>query len=123
MSNVSSEPKGPRASGFPARGPQVAWGPAAALGLTVLVFMGAQVIAAILLASALGADGDWLDSIAGQFYFVLLSDGLILLMLWAFLRRRRAPLSQLGFGRRPVWLDGAGAVLGYLVYFGYFLNA
>lgn len=123
MSNASSEIDQPK-SGFRRRGAQVSWGPAAAIIVTVLTFLGAQLFAAVIVAGFLGNDNpDWLEDISGQFYFVLLSDGLILLALWAFLKRRRAAISQLGFARRPIWRDIGLAVLGYLAYFGLLIAA
>jgi membrane protease YdiL (CAAX protease family) len=123
MSNVSSDMEPPK-RGFGRRGPEVSWGPLSAVIVTVLVFLGAQIAAAIILAGFLGGDNpEWLDDISGQFYFVLLSDSLILLALWAFLRRRRAGPRQLGLGRRPVWRDIGLAVLGYLAYFGLLIAA
>lgn len=123
MSSASSELDQPKGS-FGRRGPAVSWGPLSAIVVTVLTFFGAQMLAAVIVAGFLGSDNpEWLEDISGQFYFVLLSDGLILLAIWAFLRRRRAGLDQLGFARRPIWRDVGLAVLGYLAYFGLLIAA
>lgn len=119
MSAASSE----QSTKFPARGPSVAWGPMAALVVTVLALIGSQLLAGILLVSIYSGGGrqGWLDSTAGQFYFVLLSDLLIISTIWLFLRGRRAKLADVGWSRKPVWLDIGLALLGYVAYFGVFL--
>jgi membrane protease YdiL (CAAX protease family) len=123
MSDVSSEHVEPPRH-FPARRPDAAWGPVAALFVTILSFFGAQSLALMTLLAITGIgqlNEEWLTETSGQFYFVLLSDGLILLAVWGFLRHRRAKISQLGLARRPSWLDTGYAILGYLVYFLLFL--
>ncbi len=122
MSNASSEEPHPDMS--PAAKQATPWGPAAAIIVAVLAFFGAQALAGIILsilASQAGLPISLIDTkdnqIAGQFYFVVLSDALMLSVVWFFLRSRRARLRQVGFGRRPVWKDVGVAVVGYLVYF------
>lgn len=122
MSNASSD-KTTKPGGFPPTGPQVPWGPAMAIIASIVLFIGAQVLAGIILAIVLAAMGlsgglaeNWLDSIAGNFVFVTISDVMILLLIWLLLRRRKSNLRQLGFGRRPVWMDIGRALLGYIVY-------
>ena len=119
MSAASSE----QSTKFPAHGPAVAWGPMAALVVTVVALIGSQLLAGILLVSIYSGGGrqEWLGTTAGQFYFVLLSDALIVSVIWLFLRGRRAQLADLGWSRKPAWLDIGLALLGYLVYFGAFL--
>ncbi len=109
---------------FPAARPAVAWGPAAALVVTALAFVGAQVIAGVLLTLISGTTSlsdAWLTSTAGQFYFVLISDILIFLAILAFVHSRGAKLGSLGLARNPAWRDLGYALLGYAVYFGIFL--
>lgn len=120
MSNASSRHKGekelPAADDKPASVP----GPLSPIIVTVLSFFGAQFMAAASLFVAVGITGlgdDWLESTAGQFYYVLLSDVFIVLIIWAFLRHMKSGLSQVGFGRLPAWKDLGLALLGYGVYF------
>jgi membrane protease YdiL (CAAX protease family) len=123
MSNVSSDYKDQKQS-FPARGPQVPWGPAAAVVFSILVFFGAQILATIVIISILvalgvvGAQGEaWFMTAAGQFYFVLITDAIIVPAVWLMLRSRRASFRQLGFGRRPIWRDLVMALSLYAIYF------
>src|SRR5690606_15424290 len=91
-----------------------------ALVITVLTYFGAQALAAMVLvaAAAAGIIGTNLQATtAGQFFFVFISDAIILLAIWAFLRGKKNVLKYLGFGRRPSWGDATMASVGYLVYF------
>lgn len=115
MSDVSSNKTG---SEFPERGPAVAWGPAASIAVTILSLFGGQFLAGFVIASAAGVS---LTSTIGQFCFVLISDVLILLAIWAFLRGRKAKFSDIGFARKPAWKDLGYALLAWLVYFGVFV--
>lgn len=106
----------------------VAWGPVAAVAYTVVVYFGAQLLAGLLLPIAAILAGLQLSEqdnggIAGQFYFVLLSDAFILLAILLFLRKRKAGMQQLGFSRRPAWLDVGYALIGYASYFALLLTA
>jgi membrane protease YdiL (CAAX protease family) len=103
------------------------WGPGSAVLVTVLAFVGSQVLAGLILGGLLvifgGSLRDLAGSIASQFYYVVISDALILLAIWLFLRSRKANPGQLGFGRRPAWKDLGYALSGYLVYFGLLIVA
>jgi membrane protease YdiL (CAAX protease family) len=119
MSNASSSP-----GHFPVRGQQVPWDPTSAIGISALAFFGAQIVAALVLSVIVGTFGsqvsteNWFNSMAGQFYFVLISDALIMAIIWFFLHKRRAGWQPLGFSRSPVWKDLGYALGGYAVYFG-----
>jgi membrane protease YdiL (CAAX protease family) len=112
MSNASSDhANSPKA--------KPSWGPLSAIVVTVLAFFGSQVIAAFTLAGVtrlLGIEDGWLSTTAGQFYFVVLCDAIILSSVWYFLHRRGVTFKQLGLARRPIWKDLGYAILGYLVY-------
>lgn len=130
MSNDSSEQQSDKPKGFPARGPHVPWGPLSAVVVAALTFFGAQLIAGLVLSLfvlvtgiSVGLAAGGPGAIAGQFYFVLLSDALILLAMWLFLRSRRAKLQQLGFSRRPALTDVGYALLGYAGYFALLIAA
>ena len=122
MSNASSSSGRP--SRFPARGQQVPWDPTSAIGISALAFFGAQIAAALVLSLIIGTFGpqssteSWFSSMAGQFYFVLISDALIMTIIWFFLHKRRVGWQPLGFSRSPVWKDLGYALGGYAVYFG-----
>src|SRR5687768_9927984 len=113
MSNASSKQSpDEQRPGFPSQRHQVAWGPISAIVFTAIVYFGAQFFAGLVLSLvafitglSIGLTDAGPGYIADQFYFVLLSDALILLAIWLFLRKRQASVKQLGFERRPVWLD------------------
>ncbi len=114
MSNASSDLERSESAPTP-RPTALAWGPVSAIVVTVLAFFGAQLLAGIVL--SLGLNEAKSNEIAGQFYFVVFSDALIVLTVWLFLHGRKAQLRQLGFMRHPMWRDIGFALLGYAVYF------
>lgn len=101
----------------------IKWGPLAAIVVSVLVFVISFFVAALIMfaipsalnMSASQAD-QWLSSVGGQFVFVLLAEGLTILGLIIFLRRRGTGLHALGFARSPAWTDIAYAFAGFGVY-------
>lgn len=96
------------------------WGPAAAIMVAVLGFVGAQILAGVVLGAISGFNSSpikLLDTTTGQFYYVLLSDLSILLFVWLFLRKRKARPAQLGLGRKPTWKDAGYAALAYVAYY------
>lgn len=129
MSDASSKPKiktAEKVSGA-AKFSSVPWGPAAAIVVALLTFVGAQIAAALILllgAKLLGISDMqvWLETISAQFAFVLASEGLIILGLWLFLRKRKGTFAQLGFARKPAWKDAGYALAGYLIYFALFAS-
>lgn len=108
---------------------RVHWGPAAAILYTFFLYFGGQFLAGVVLGILAIAFGPSLGleegtpSIAAQFYFVLISDSIMLAALWLFLRARRNGFKQLGFKRGPAWMDAAYVVVGYLVYVGLLIVA
>lgn len=121
MSDVSSKPAG-KWSRFPAKGPNVPWGPTASIVVTFFSYLGSQYLAGFIFLAlvASGILGDQVGTTPGQFFFVLLSYAITLLVIWLFLRKRRANIGQLGMGRRPAWWDMGLALLGFVAYFGMF---
>lgn len=129
MSEDSSKhvPEYPEHTPSKRRSPRVHWGPTAAVLFTFFLYLGGQFLAglalgvlALVFGSSFGLTDD-ASGITAQFYFVLMSDAVMLTALWLFLRARRSGLTQLGFGRKPAWTDASYAVIGYLVYFGLLL--
>lgn len=105
---------------FPARGVHVPWGPSAAILVSLALIVGSQVLIAAIFIPLLVGSGvaeTWFESTIGQFTAILAIDAIILVSLWLFLRSRRASLRQLGFARRPVWLDIGRALVWYGIYF------
>lgn len=111
------------------QGGRAHWGPTAAILYTFFLYFGGQFLAGVALGILAIAFGPSLGlaggapSIAAQFYFVLISDAIMLTALWLFLRARRNSFVQLGFKRKPAWLDAGYAAVGYLVYFGLLIIA
>lgn len=103
----------------------VHWGPTAAILYTFFLYFGGQFFAGFVfgfLSALMGSPTSLSEGgIAGQFYFVLLSDAVIIVALWLFLRSRRNGFRQLGFGRAPAWRDIGLAFAGYITYFGILL--
>lgn len=110
---------------------RVGWGPTSAIFLTFFLYFGAQFFAGVVLAilSAVTSLSFGLSDegspvgIAGQFYFVVISDAAMLLALWLFLRSRRSGFRSLGLARRPAIRDAGYVLAGYAVYFGLLVAA
>jgi membrane protease YdiL (CAAX protease family) len=102
----------------------ITWSPLTAVIVAVVIFLAAQLIAvgALSIYPALrhwpGAMGqDWLtNSVVGQFFFVVVAEGLTVLLLWLFMHWRKAPFRVLGFAR-PKLEDIAYALIGLVIYF------
>jgi membrane protease YdiL (CAAX protease family) len=113
--------------------PKPGWGPVAAIILTIIGFFISQFLAAFLLTLVLALFGgkdvsgpEWLDTILGQFGFVLMSDVFALVIIGWYVRRKqpgglRAASRLIGFSRQPRWHDLGYAALGFVVYFGLLL--
>jgi CAAX protease family protein len=119
----SSQPAKAEANARPKHPHSLPWGPAAAIIVTLAVFVLGQALAAALLAVVLAVSGWqrdhiqlWMSGVSGQFAFVLLAESLTLLGLWLFLRRRKASWRLLGFERRLSGSDAVRAVLTFLIY-------
>ncbi|HET9722146.1 MAG TPA: type II CAAX endopeptidase family protein [Candidatus Saccharimonadales bacterium] len=86
---------------------------------TILIFLFSQFTAAIFVEIILTivhphvSSGFFDNSIAAQFFYVLLAESLaVALVLWV-VRRRGLRLSAIGLGRRPVWGDLLRAIIGF----------
>lgn len=99
------------------------WNPIQTILLTVGVYLSSQLVASSIvltlpLAFGLTQTGIevWLEGAAGQFVFIALIEGLVMLMLWALLRVKKNTFTDIGL----VWptpKDVGLAVLGFGVYF------
>lgn len=107
----------------PSPSPQRSYGPLAAIGVAVLLFLAAQIAASLVLSVYPRAHGwtegqtnDWLNGAYVQFFYVLLAEALTVGGLLWFLRRRKLTLGSLGWKRfRPIHI--AYALAGFGVYF------
>lgn len=107
-----------------AKKPELPWSPAASVIYTLVVYFFGQLIASMVIIVAAHltggsrADQDkWLDtSIAAQFYFVLLTEGITFWAVWWFIRARGATLRIVGW-RAPRWRELLYVVIGFGVYF------
>jgi membrane protease YdiL (CAAX protease family) len=132
MSNESSDdqPKPVQPRNAPQDFKRIPWGPLTAVVVTAVAFLVAQLlggIAAALLPQLFGLSADrtniWLDSVAGQFVFVLISEILTVGVLLLFLKGRKVKPADLGLGRGPRWRDILYVGGGFVVYFGMLIAA
>jgi len=107
MSDVSSRP----VSETPG-----SWGPTPAIVITLLAFIGAQLIAGIWVVGigSIGLRSD--NPITSQFLYVVAADLLMAAIVWQFLRVRKVSLRAVGFLRGPLWKDVAYAVVAFVIY-------
>jgi len=99
------------------------WDPVQTIILTVAVYLSSQLVASLAVLSVPVAFGvtqtglrSWLEGADGQFVFIFLIEGIVLLMLWWLLRFKKSSFKTIGLG----WptMKGVGlAVLGFGVYF------
>lgn len=121
MSTVSSNSSNaPLPPSTPA-GEWPAWG---GVIFIIAVFFAAQVLAGLAVSLyplarhwSSGAANQWLNSsVYGQFVFVLLAEGLVLLAVYWWLRHYRSSWSAIGL-KRPRWSDAGYALIAAPVYY------
>ncbi len=123
MSNVSSKPAA-LLDPEPRNAHGVTWGPAAAVLVSALAMAGAYLTAglvAYMLPHLLGWQPEraakWFDSVSGQFAFLMLAEAAIVVIIWRFLRYRKAQITTLGFKRRPQLMDAVWVLITFGAYF------
>lgn len=109
-------------SPIPNSGPSNLGGPARVIGITVLIFVLSQVIAAALVGLFLSllhphASIKFDNSVGGQFFYILIAEGLAALLSIWIVRRRGLGLAIIGLGRRPRWKDLVYAGTGFLAFY------
>lgn len=103
--------------------PQVTWGPVAAVGVIFFIFFIAPLFARAIVSIypslkgwTLGQAQDWFkNSTAAKASFVFAVEGTSLMLLYGFLRLRKANLSMIGLVR-PKLRDVGYALIGYGAY-------
>jgi membrane protease YdiL (CAAX protease family) len=100
------------------------WGPGAAIIMSLVSFLASQLLVGALIAIALLAAGwsggrieDWLNTIPGMFTLVVLSEGLALIILGRFIKRRKGNWRMLGFARGLRAQDIGLGLLWLVIYF------
>ncbi len=99
------------------------WDPIQTIILTVGVYLSSQLVASFIILTVpllFGLSGaglnSWLEDPVGQFIFIFLIEGLVLLMLWRLLKRKHSSFKDIGLAW-PGLKDIGLAVLGFGVYF------
>lgn len=103
-------------------------GPARVILSAFGIFIISQLVAVILLEIVFGiirpGNKNILDqSVAAQFFYILLAESLAVGLVLLILRRRALKLGSIGFGRRPVWRDLKWAAVGFVVFYGLLILA
>lgn len=103
--------------------PQATWNPWLGVIFVFLVFYGAQLAGGllVLLYTAVhgwssGQANAWLNSVTGQFIFILIAESLTVGAIYWFLRRRKLSLSFIGL-KKPRWLDAGYALAAVPAYY------
>lgn len=101
----------------------ITWGPLAAIAGTLIIYFLSQMFGSFLLIGVAklrgwgsGEINHWVQQVFPQFLYVLLVEGSALAMLWWFLRKRKAKLSQIGLVK-PKIRDLGYVMLGLVIYF------
>jgi len=99
------------------------WDPIQTIILTISVYLSSQIVASLLILTLPLAVGmsqvsleGWLDGAVGQFVFILLIEGLVMLMLWGLLHLKKSSFTDIGLAW-PRLKDLGLAVIGFGVYF------
>lgn len=99
------------------------WGPLQTILLTVAVYLTSQLVASLVILTVptvfglTGARLDvWLDGAMGQFFFIVLIEGLVLLLLQGLLHIKKRTFADVGL-KWPNLKDVGWAILGFGVYF------
>lgn len=108
----------------------VTWGPRRGIGAAIIALIMGQIVAGVVVVSALFAFGmssdettRWSETTAGQFVLVATAEVLTLGLLWLILKKRTPSWASLGFTRRPRLGDGGRAIVAGLVYFAMLMAA
>lgn len=99
------------------------WDPVQTIILTIAVYLSSQLLASFIILTipllfgvSSTAMQSWLDGAVGQFLFIFLIEGLVLLLLWGLLRVKKSTFTYIGLAW-PTIKDVGLAVLGFGVYF------
>ena len=99
------------------------WDPIQTIILTIGVYLSSQLVASFLILTVpllfgVTSSGleNWLEGAVGQFMYVLMIEGFVLLLIWGLLRVKKSSFTDIGLAwPRPK--DVGMAVLGFGVYF------
>lgn len=104
--------------------PNWPWSPLTAVIITIVLYLSQYLAAFALLIYPLirrwnhTQSENWLtNSIVAQFVFVLLAEGVTVLLLGLFLRHHKVSFRSLGWNRWPKWSDVGLAALAFVAYF------
>lgn len=81
-----------------------------------IIFILSQMTGAVLVESALaltGRDGFFNQSAIAQFLYILFAEGMVVLLVYYLLRRRKLSFKDIGLGRRPARRDLLWAMAGF----------
>src|SRR3990167_1373049 len=98
--------------------------PARVLSTAILVFLGSQVIAALIVSFGWVFSGHSADDLSfdksawWQFVYILLVEVLAVWLVWWIIKRRQLKWADIGLGRRPKWTDLKWTIGGFLVFYG-----
>lgn len=122
MKNIDEPKPGPLKSFFRRR---TGYGPVSAILVVLFAFFFSQVFAVLLISSAAQLFGtntnDIFDKIQNstevQFIYTVIAQGVILYIIWVFLKSRAVPWSKIGLGRKPNTKDIAPSLIVFAIYF------
>lgn len=103
--------------------PSWPWSPPSAVLVVILLYLSQIAVQAIILLYPLSQHwshdriSNWFSSspVAGL-VFTVLAEGVVLLLLWWFIRARKVSFKDLGWNRWPKWTDVALALIGLVVF-------
>ena len=103
-------------------------GPLHVIAVTIGVFLFSQAIAALIAGIGLSilkphTSVSLDNSIGGQFFYILMAEGLAAWLTIWLVRRRGLSLGVIGLGRRPVWNDLFKAGIGFAVFYAVLIAA
>lgn len=101
----------------------ITWGPVAAIVVSVGIYLLSQVFGSVLISVYVGLRhftstfaNQWVQGVWPQFFYVAIVEGITLLLLWWFLKHRKATFRTLGL-IRPKLRDLGYSLVGFGIYF------
>lgn len=103
---------------------RITWGPYSAVIAVIAIYIVAQVAGVLIISIYPAIRGwnharanTWLNgSVIAAFWLTFLIEGIVLLLLWGFLKRRHSNFKELGLRSKPKWETILWVGFGYLIY-------
>ena len=102
----------------------ITWGPYTAVIVVIAIYIVAQIAGALIISIYPALKGwnhakadVWLNgSVMAAFWLTLMIEGIVLVLLWGYLKRRKSNFKEIGLRSKPKWETLLWVGFGYLIY-------